>query len=108
MNVRATRITADAAKVAADRGELVESYKGMVERMKKVEGFLGACMLADRETGNGLGLTFWSSEQTLRSSEEVANKERARGAGDAGATAPPTVERYEVLYYGVPEPAAVR
>lgn len=107
MNVRATRITADSAR-AADGGELVESYKAMVGRMKQVEGFLGACMLADRETGSSLGLTFWTSEQTLHASEEVANKERAQGAGIARAATPPTVERYEVLYYGVPEPAAVK
>lgn len=108
MNVRATRITANPAEVAARQGDLVESYKGMVGRMESVDGFLGACMLFDRETGTGLGLTFWSSEETLQASEEVANQERAKGVGVARAATPPKVERYEVLFYGVPQPAVAQ
>lgn len=105
MNVRVSRIVADPAKAAADGAA---SYKAMVESMRQVEGFRGALLLADRESGNSLGLTFWENEATLKSSEEVANKFRRDGANTVGATATPTVERFEVLYYGVPEPAAIQ
>ena len=105
MNVRATRIAADPAKAAADGGA---SYLAMVESMKQLEGFLGALMLADRKTGDSLGLTFWKDEATLKASEEVANKFRREGANTVGATTPPVVERFEVVYYGVPEKAAIR
>jgi len=104
MNVRASRIVADPAKAAADGGA---SYAAMVESMGQVEGFLGALLLVDRESGNSLGLTFWENEETLRASEEVASQYRREGASTIGATTPPTVERFEVLYYGVPEASAV-
>ena len=105
MNVRASRIVADPAKVAADGGA---SYRAMVESMRNSVGFLGALLLVDRDTGNSLGLTFWENEETLRASEELANTFRRDGASTVGAVAEPIVERFEVLYYGVPDPAAVQ
>lgn len=105
MHVRASRIVADPAKAAADGGA---SYEAMVESMKRVEGFLGAVLLSDRETGNSLGLTFWENEATLKASEEVANKFRREGANTIGATTSPVVERFEVVYYGAPERAAIK
>ena len=104
MNVRATRIVADPAKAAADG---TTSYQAMVAAMKQVDGFLGALLLIDRASGNSLGLTFWENEGKLRASEEVAGKFRREGATEIGATTPPTVERFEVAFYGVPEPSKV-
>lgn len=105
MNVRVSRIVADPAKAAADGGA---SYRAMVDSMKQVEGFLGALLLTDRETGNSLGLTFWENEATLKASEDVASKFRRDGASTIGATTAPSVERFEVLYYGVPQGSAVQ
>jgi heme-degrading monooxygenase HmoA len=104
MNVRATRIVADPAKAAADG---TASYQAMVASMKQVDGFLGALLLVDPTSGNSLGLTFWENEAKLRASEEVAGKFRREGASTIGATTPPTVERFEVAFYGVPEPSKV-
>ncbi|MGH7687782.1 MAG: antibiotic biosynthesis monooxygenase [Candidatus Dormibacteria bacterium] len=103
MHVRASRITADPTKAAADNGA---SYRTMVASMRQVEGFLGALLLVDRNDGRSLGLTFWESAQALAASEDVASELRRGGASTVGATTEPTVERYEVLYYGVPAPAA--
>jgi hypothetical protein len=105
MNVRASRIVAEPAKADADGGA---SYRAMVESMTSVNGFLGALLLVDRESGDSLGLTFWENEATLKASEEVAGKFRREGASAVGATTPPTVERFEVIYYGVPEPSAAQ
>lgn len=105
MNVRATRIVADPAKAAV---EGTASYEAMVASMRSVPGFLGALLLADRATGESLGLTFWQSEEAMRASEEAAGKFRREGADKIGASKPPTVERFEVLYYGVPEPSTPR
>ena len=104
MNVRATRIVADPVKAAADG---TASYGAMVASMKEVDGFLGAVLLLDRTTGNSLGLTFWESAEALRASEEVAGNFRKEGASTIGATSAPTVERFEVAYYGAPAPSAV-
>lgn len=105
MNVRTTRITADPAKAAADG---TAAYQAMAASMKQVEGFLGAVLLVDRAGGESLGLTFWADEATLRASEEVAGKFRREGASTIGATTAPIVERFEVAYYGAPEPSKVR
>jgi hypothetical protein len=104
MNVRATRIVADPAKAAADG---TASYQAMVASMKQVDGFLGALLLVDRTSGNSLGLTFWENETQLRASEEVAGKFRREGAATIGASTPPSVDRFEVAYYGVPQPTKV-
>ncbi len=104
MNVRATRIVADPVQAAAAG---TGSYQAMVDSMKHVDGFLGALLLLDRTSGNSLGLTFWENEAKLRASEEVADKFRREGASTIGATTPPTVERFEVVFYGVPEPSKV-
>lgn len=105
MNVRATRIVTDPTKAAA---EGTASYEAMVSSMKEVDGFLGALLLVDRGSGQSLGLTFWENETKLRASEEVANKFRREGASTIGAITPPTVERFEVAYYGVPESSSIR
>ena len=105
MNVRASRILADPAKAASDGGA---SYRAMVDSMRGVEGFLGALLLIDREVGSSLGLTFWKNEEALKASEEIADKFRSEGASTVGATTRPTVERFEVVYYGVPEASAVQ
>lgn len=105
MNVRVTRIVADRAKAAADK---TASYHAMVASMKEVDGFLGALLLMDWASGNSLGLTFWESDEKLWASEEVANRFRRDGANTIGATTPPSVERFEVVDYGVPEPSSVR
>jgi heme-degrading monooxygenase HmoA len=105
MNVRATRIVADPVKAAADK---TASYQEMVASMKHVDGFLGALLLMDWTSGNSLGLTFWENEEKLRASEEVANKFRRAGADTIGATTPPGVERFEVVYYGVPDPSSMK
>jgi hypothetical protein len=41
-------------------------------------------------------ITLWESEGALRESEERANQLRSQVADDLGATAAPTIERYEV------------
>lgn len=105
MNVRATRIVADHAKAAAAG---TASYEEMVASMRQVDGFLGALLLIDRTSGSSLGLTFWDSEEKLRASEEVAKKFRRDGASAIGATSEPTVERFEVAFYGVPQASSVK
>lgn len=104
MNVRATRTVADPSKAAVAG---TDSYQAMVASMKEVDGFLGALLLVDRTSGAGLSLTFWENEAKLRGSEEIAGKFRRDSASALGATTPPTIERFEVAFYGVPEPTKV-
>ena|ERR1700730_2592376 len=104
MFVRASTITGDPAR--ADEGTRFYTEQ-MVPAVKEEPGFLGALLLADRVTGKSLGLTFWETREALQESEAVADKWRARGASQASAATAPVVDRFEVVYYGVPEPSAV-
>jgi heme-degrading monooxygenase HmoA len=80
----------------------------MVPAIKETPGFLGALLMIDRATGKSLGLTFWETKDALQASEEAANNLRSQGASQANASTPPTAERFEVAYYGVPEPSVAQ
>ena len=75
--------------------------------VKEIDGFKGIFSLVDRQTGKGLTVTLWESEETLHASEEEANRLRKEAAGNLGATGEPTVERYEVALYEVESPITV-
>ena len=105
MFVRASTIQADPAK--AEEGNRFYAEQ-TVPSIQSQPGFMGALLLIDRGTGKSLGLTFWEDEDSLKASEDAANRLRSQGADLTAATTPPTVERYEVAFYGVPEPGAVR
>jgi hypothetical protein len=88
--------------------EGIAFYTGsMVPQARRIDGFLGALLLVDRATGRNLGLTFWESETALRASEAAADKLRRDGVDRVAPGASPTVQRYEVAYYGVPAVEAV-
>jgi heme-degrading monooxygenase HmoA len=76
--------------------------------IKEIDGFKGIVSLVDRQTGKGLTVTLWESEDKLQASEEQANKLRAEAAGNLGASGEPTVERYEVALYEIEAPIGVQ
>jgi heme-degrading monooxygenase HmoA len=65
-----------------------------------MEGFEGMIALVDRRSGKTLGITFWESEEAMRTSEEAANQLR-EGSADAGGDTIAGVERYEVGLFEV-------
>jgi heme-degrading monooxygenase HmoA len=75
--------------------------------VKEIDGFKGILSLVDRQTGKGLTVTFWESEEALRASEEEANRLRREAAVKLGSTGEPTVERYELALYEVELPITV-
>jgi heme-degrading monooxygenase HmoA len=64
--------------------------------LRLLDGYRGALLLGDRESGKALYLTFWESEAAVRRSEEDAAALRDDSA-EALGTEPIPVERYEVL-----------
>ena len=76
----------------------------VVPAVKQIEGFKGLVSLVDRQTGKGLTVTLWETEEALKASEEAANKLRSEAAENLGATSAPTVEQYEVAIYEVEAP----
>ena len=75
--------------------------------VKQIDGFKGVLNLIDRQTGRGLVVTLWETEEALKTSEEQANQLRRQAAESIGATSEPTVERYEVAMYEVEAPITV-
>ena len=72
----------------------------VLPRGRQIEGFKGMIALADRQSGKTLGITFWESEEAMRTSEEEANRLREESAEAGGATIA-GVERYEVGLFEV-------
>jgi hypothetical protein len=68
------------------------------------EGFAGAYLLADRERGSVLSVTFWTSKETLEASESDARRFLAQYAEVYRNE--PVVESFEVAYSHVPARAA--
>jgi heme-degrading monooxygenase HmoA len=65
--------------------------------VRRLEGFAGALVLADRQNGNVRVVILWESEQAMSASEESAYWFRAYSAETASETLT-GVERYEVVF----------
>jgi heme-degrading monooxygenase HmoA len=67
-----------------------------IPRALETDGFAGAYLLADRERGSVLSLTFWTSKETLEASENDARRFLAQYVDVYGSE--PVVESFEVAY----------
>jgi heme-degrading monooxygenase HmoA len=78
-----------------------ELHHAVVERplpaVRRLDGFAGALVLADRSSGKVLAVTLWESEQAMSASEESAYWFRVYSAEAADETVT-SVERYEVVF----------
>jgi heme-degrading monooxygenase HmoA len=78
-----------------------ELHHAVVERplpaVRRLDGFAGALILADRSSGKVLAVTLWESEQAMSASEESAYWFRVYSAEAADETVT-SVERYEVVF----------
>lgn len=69
----------------------------IVPLLRDLDGFDGYMLMGDQESGRAIAVTFWSSEDALRRSEEAVMSARQAAAETAGATTPPQVDRFAVL-----------
>jgi heme-degrading monooxygenase HmoA len=86
--------------------ELRHVRENVLPQIQQQEGFKGMVALADRQTGKTLGITFWESEEALKTSEEAAGRLREDSA-EAMSETIAGVERYEVGLFEVPSAGAV-
>jgi heme-degrading monooxygenase HmoA len=85
MYARVLRISGDPAK--ADDG--IEAYRSRVApALNEQDGYAGARLLINSETGAGMSVTFWQDEQTLRASESALAGVRGDTTSRFGADAP--------------------
>jgi hypothetical protein len=89
MHARVATFESDAAKV----DDAIEMVRGEVESGDTPEGLEGArmLMLVNRETGKGLGITLFESEDAMRRGDEALNA-MSPGASERRIS----VEFYEV------------
>ena len=65
--------------------------------LRELDGFQGFTVLADRDSGTFIAISFWESEDAMRASEEAVKQPRKEAADAAEAASEPVVERYEVV-----------
>ena len=85
---------------------LRQAREQVLPRARQMDGFKGLIALGDRQSGKTLGITFWESEEAMRTSEEAANRLREESAEAGGGTVA-GVERYEVGLFEVPSAGPV-
>ena len=66
-------------------------------RYKEQDGYKGFKLLADRDSGEVLGISFWESEDALKASDELGEEARADIKERGEADADPEAKRWEVV-----------
>ena len=94
MHARVTTLQMDPNTLDEASGQL-ESEE--VPSFKQIDGFKGMTLIADRESGKTIALTFWESGDAMRASEDAVKDARKRAA-ETGNAPEPQVERFEVLF----------
>jgi heme-degrading monooxygenase HmoA len=79
---------------AADVQALLDGFNSSTEALEKIDGFLHAYFLVDRDGGKGMSITFWDSQKALVASAEEGERLR-RQASEAGGATIDSVEEYE-------------
>ncbi len=88
-------------KVKVDTGRIddgVEIYEdGYVPAANQQEGFLGAMLLGNRETGRGMAISMWQSEQAARATEQSGFVQQVLGRFTEILTEAPEMEGFEIM-----------
>ena len=93
MYARVTVVEASPDKI--EQG--IESFKSAVlPAAQSVAGYKAAFLLANRQTGKGIGITLWESEDARRRGGEAVDEARAATIRAMGGSVPP-VEEFEVV-----------
>jgi heme-degrading monooxygenase HmoA len=70
--------------------------ENIVPKYEQSDGFKGFTLLLDRSSGEGVGISFWESEDALKATEELGDQAR-QGAAQAGSGSDQGASRYEVV-----------
>jgi heme-degrading monooxygenase HmoA len=96
------------ARVSTYRGDadrLLQGFADVTEPLEAIDGFSHAYFMVNRETGTGMSITIWDSEEALNASVAKADELRKQGA-DAGGAEIESVEHYEIgMTVGTPSTA---
>src|SRR3954468_4611804 len=67
----------------------------IVPKYEDSDGFKGFTLLLDRSGGEGIGISFWESEEAMRATDDLGDQAR-QGAADAGSGSDQGRGHYEV------------
>jgi heme-degrading monooxygenase HmoA len=67
----------------------------IVPQYERREGFKGFTLLIDRSAGEGIGISFWESEDAMHATDDLADQIR-RSAADSGGGSDRGAQRFEV------------
>ena len=100
MHARVLRLKGSAEKI--DGG--VENYKSRVApALRDQDGYGGARLMVNRETGSAMSVTFWRDENAARASFDALSNIRAEASSRFGSEAPET-KVYEAAVQHRPQP----
>jgi heme-degrading monooxygenase HmoA len=68
----------------------------VVPLLRKLDGFEGAMVLADRSRGTNIAISYWDSEAAMHASEEAVSEPRKDAELAAEARSASVVEEFEV------------
>lgn len=82
--------------------ERIDDAVGQLEadqlpRFREQRGYKGFTVLADRESGKLIGVSFWDRAADLEASEQLAAEAREQAASTGQAEGEPAVGRFEVV-----------
>ena len=86
------------ARVSTYRGDgdrLLQGFADVSAPLEAIDGFSHAYFMVDRESGKGMSITIWDSEEALRASAAKADELRKQGA-EAGGAEIESVQHYEI------------
>jgi quinol monooxygenase YgiN len=94
MFIRGTRTQTPPDQV----GAAIDNFKQKVlPAVRATPGNVGAALLVDRQTGVGVGITYWDSARSLSASEQMGITTRTNVARDVAGAQVVNVERYEIV-----------
>jgi heme-degrading monooxygenase HmoA len=67
----------------------------IVPKYESSEGFKGFTLLLDRSSGEGIGISFWESEEAMKATDSLGDQAR-EGAAEAGSGRDQGAERFVV------------
>ena len=94
MFLRATRIQTPPDKV----NEAIKNFEtNILKGLRSAPGNQGAVLLVNRETGAGLGITYWESAKALAASEQIGTQSRVQSTKNVPGSQIVNVERAELM-----------
>jgi heme-degrading monooxygenase HmoA len=67
----------------------------IIPKYESSQGFKGFTLLLDRSSGEGVGISFWDSEEAMNATDSIGDQAR-QGAAEAGSGRDQGVQRFEV------------